>query len=110
MLGFRDHLRGDPADRERYAAAKRARAAQRWRHMQDYADAKTEIVETILQRANPVLGPWHGSTRAHLSRTVTSRASGGPLLVAQRWHEPGPPPLSARNSQVAWCRSLRGGP
>jgi GrpB-like predicted nucleotidyltransferase (UPF0157 family) len=51
MVRFRDHLRRDAADREAYAAAKRRLATRRWRHMQDYADAKTEIVEAILQRA-----------------------------------------------------------
>ena len=51
MLRFRDHLRTHPADRERYAAAKRELAARHWRHLQDYADAKTEVVEAILRRA-----------------------------------------------------------
>src|SRR4051812_7868734 len=51
LLRFRDHLRDNGADRELYAAAKRELAGRRWRHMQDYADAKTEVVETILRRA-----------------------------------------------------------
>jgi GrpB-like predicted nucleotidyltransferase (UPF0157 family) len=51
MLRFRDRLRSHVADRERYATAKRDLAALRWRHMQDYADAKTEVVESILRRA-----------------------------------------------------------
>ena len=50
MLGFRDHLRTDAEDRERYAAAKRELAARDWRHIQDYADAKTEVIEAILSR------------------------------------------------------------
>jgi GrpB-like predicted nucleotidyltransferase (UPF0157 family) len=50
MLRFRDHLRAHSGDRERYAAAKRALAAREWRFMQDYADAKTEVVEAILRR------------------------------------------------------------
>ena len=48
MLGFRDHLRTHTEDRERYAAAKRELAARPWRFMQDYADAKTEVIEAIL--------------------------------------------------------------
>jgi hypothetical protein len=32
------------------------------------------------------------------------------LLIAQRWHELGPPPLGARNSRGWQCRSSRGGP
>lgn len=51
MLLFRDRLRSHATDRERYATAKRELAARRWRHMQDYADAKTEVVEAILRRA-----------------------------------------------------------
>jgi GrpB-like predicted nucleotidyltransferase (UPF0157 family) len=51
MLLFRDVLRADPAERERYAAVKRRLAAQHWRHVQNYADAKTAVVEEILSRA-----------------------------------------------------------
>jgi GrpB-like predicted nucleotidyltransferase (UPF0157 family) len=51
MLRFRDRLRTHPADRERYAAVKRELAARRWRHVQNYADAKTAVVEEILARA-----------------------------------------------------------
>jgi GrpB-like predicted nucleotidyltransferase (UPF0157 family) len=50
MLRFRDRLRSHAGDRERYAAAKRELAARRWRHVQDYADAKTDVVEAILRR------------------------------------------------------------
>jgi GrpB-like predicted nucleotidyltransferase (UPF0157 family) len=50
MLVFRDLLRADPAKRDRYAAVKRQLAAQRWRHVQNYADAKTAVVEEILSR------------------------------------------------------------
>ncbi len=38
------------ADRDRYAAAKRELAARHWRHLQDYADAKSAVVEAILRR------------------------------------------------------------
>ena len=51
MLGFRDWLRAHPDDRERYAALKRELATQRWRFVQDYANAKSEVVEEILARA-----------------------------------------------------------
>src|SRR3954453_11422445 len=51
MLRFRDRLRANRADRELYAATKRELAARRWRHMQQYADAKTSVVEEILRRA-----------------------------------------------------------
>jgi len=53
MLAFRDHLRADEADRELYLRAKRELAARTWRYRQHYADAKTAVVEEILQRALP---------------------------------------------------------
>ena len=51
MLRFRDRLRTDTGDRELYARTKRALAQQQWRHVQHYAQAKSEVVEQILHRA-----------------------------------------------------------
>jgi GrpB-like predicted nucleotidyltransferase (UPF0157 family) len=51
MLAFRDRLRADDGDRERYAAAKRSLARREWRYLQEYADAKTAVVEEIVARA-----------------------------------------------------------
>ena len=51
MLAFRDHLRADAADRELYERTKRELAAREWAYVQDYADAKTEVVEEIVARA-----------------------------------------------------------
>jgi GrpB-like predicted nucleotidyltransferase (UPF0157 family) len=51
MLLFRDRLRAERAERDRYTAVKRRLAAQRWRHLQNYADAKTVVVQEILTRA-----------------------------------------------------------
>jgi GrpB-like predicted nucleotidyltransferase (UPF0157 family) len=48
MLGLRNWLRTHPVDRDRYAAVKRELAQRRWSYVQDYADAKTEVVEAIL--------------------------------------------------------------
>lgn len=48
MLAFRDHLRAHPDDRARYATEKRRLAAQKWTYIQDYADAKTAVVQEIL--------------------------------------------------------------
>ncbi|MFJ6824795.1 GrpB family protein [Streptomyces niveus] len=53
MLLFRDRLRTHPRDRELYAETKRALARQEWKYLQNYADAKTEVVERILKRARP---------------------------------------------------------
>lgn len=55
MLLLRDVLRTDPAERQRYEQTKRALAARTWPTMQHYADAKSTIVEQILQRAG-----WRG--------------------------------------------------
>jgi GrpB-like predicted nucleotidyltransferase (UPF0157 family) len=52
MLLFRDHLRVDEADRALYEATKISLARQDWETVQSYADAKTEVVEAILARAN----------------------------------------------------------
>jgi GrpB-like predicted nucleotidyltransferase (UPF0157 family) len=51
MLRFRDHLRTNEADRELYARTKRELAAKEWKYVQNYADAKSEVVQDILARA-----------------------------------------------------------
>jgi GrpB-like predicted nucleotidyltransferase (UPF0157 family) len=50
MLTFRDRLRSHPQDRAEYEATKRALASRTWRQVQDYADAKTQVVERIILR------------------------------------------------------------
>jgi GrpB-like predicted nucleotidyltransferase (UPF0157 family) len=51
MLGFRDWLRAHPDDRQLYERTKRELAAKDWKYVQNYADAKTEVVEEIIARA-----------------------------------------------------------
>ncbi len=51
MLLFRDWLRSHPEDRERYQRAKRELASKDWKYVQNYADAKTAVVEEIIERA-----------------------------------------------------------
>ena len=51
MLAFRDHLRSDHADLALYQRTKEALAARTWRHVQHYADAKSEVVAEIMARA-----------------------------------------------------------
>jgi len=51
MVGFRDWLRTHPDDRDLYERTKRELAARTWRHVQHYADAKTEVIEAIMARA-----------------------------------------------------------
>jgi len=56
MVRFRDWLRTHASDRALYERTKRELAARRWKHVQNYADAKTEVVEEILGRAMGALG------------------------------------------------------
>ena len=51
MLTFRDRLRMNDGDRELYARTKRSLAQQDWKYTQNYADAKTAVIEQILSRA-----------------------------------------------------------
>lgn len=51
MILFRDWLRSHEDDRLLYERVKRELAVRIWTHVQDYADAKTEVVEEILARA-----------------------------------------------------------
>ncbi|MFB4290055.1 GrpB family protein [Nonomuraea sp. ATR24] len=51
MLGFRDWLREHDDDRDLYARTKRDLARRTWKYVQNYADAKSEVVEAIIARA-----------------------------------------------------------
>jgi GrpB-like predicted nucleotidyltransferase (UPF0157 family) len=51
MIRFRNHLRRNPIDRKLYDAAKRELAKRDWEFIQNYADAKTEVIEQIMARA-----------------------------------------------------------
>jgi len=51
MLTFRDWLRRHIDDRLLYEQTKRELASRTWRHVQNYADAKTKVVHEILGRA-----------------------------------------------------------
>lgn len=50
-LAFRDRLRADVADRDLYAVTKQELARRDWPTMNHYADAKTNVIHRILQRA-----------------------------------------------------------
>ncbi len=52
MLRFRDRLRSNAADRELYERTKRELATKKWEYVQDYADAKTAVVEEIVARSD----------------------------------------------------------
>lgn len=51
MLLFRDWLRNNPADRNLYAETKEGLKQREWKYVQNYADAKTYVIEQILARA-----------------------------------------------------------
>ncbi len=51
MLLFRDWLRTHAEDRLRYEEAKRELAARIWKYTQNYADAKSKVVQEIMARA-----------------------------------------------------------
>jgi GrpB-like predicted nucleotidyltransferase (UPF0157 family) len=51
MVGFRDWLRTHDDDRELYLRTKRELVTRNWEYVQNYADAKSEVVEEIAARA-----------------------------------------------------------
>jgi GrpB-like predicted nucleotidyltransferase (UPF0157 family) len=57
MVGFRDWLRTHDDDRDLYLRTKRELAAKEWQYVQNYADAKGNVVEEIITRAGLPAGP-----------------------------------------------------
>jgi len=51
MLAFRDWLRTNAADRNLYANTKRDLAQRGWAFVQNYADAKNDVIDQIMARA-----------------------------------------------------------
>ncbi len=51
IVRFRDWLRSTAADRDLYARTKLALAQKEWKSVDDYAGAKTAIIEEIIRRA-----------------------------------------------------------
>ncbi|NKB67380.1 MAG: hypothetical protein GKR89_09995 [Candidatus Latescibacteria bacterium] len=51
LLLFRDRLRSHAEDRQLYESTKRELAARVWKYTQNYADAKSAVVQKILARA-----------------------------------------------------------
>ena len=62
-IRFRDHLRGNDADRQLYENTKRRLARQRWAYVQQYADAKTDVIEEIMRRAMTLRAEPRGLNR-----------------------------------------------
>jgi len=90
MLLFRDRLRADGADRRRYEETKRRLAARNWSRVQDYADAKSHVVEAIIAR----------TTNANVRSVLGSAAQPlglAALLLALDASLPGRPRRLGRN-------------
>ncbi|MEV2274483.1 GrpB family protein [Nocardiopsis sp. NPDC049922] len=64
MRRFRDHLVADADARARYEAHKRELAQRTWDRIQDYAEAKSEVIEEILAAAGAP-GPDQGGGGEH---------------------------------------------
>jgi GrpB-like predicted nucleotidyltransferase (UPF0157 family) len=71
-LLFRDRLRGHPEERAHYQRVKRELAERDWTYVQEYADAKTGVVEGIIARARG--GPTAERRRPGRCRAGASEA------------------------------------
>ncbi len=61
LLLLRDRLRENPAERQLYEQTKRELASRTWKYVQDYADAKSSVIEGIISRAQAQMIPGHTS-------------------------------------------------
>lgn len=52
-IRFRDHLRQNAEDRKLYESVKRELATKKWSDMNEYANAKTGVIEEILRHITP---------------------------------------------------------
>jgi GrpB-like predicted nucleotidyltransferase (UPF0157 family) len=57
VLTFRDRLRTNIDDRRRYEETKRELAASEWSDMDAYAEAKTEVIESIITHCDNLTKP-----------------------------------------------------
>lgn len=73
-LLFRDRLRTNVDDRQRYEQTKRELARQDWSDMNDYATAKTDVVESIIAAAQTA----NTFSDASASSTMPTSASQSP--------------------------------
>jgi GrpB-like predicted nucleotidyltransferase (UPF0157 family) len=61
LLVLRDRLRENPVERQLYEQTKRELAGRTWKYVQDYADAKSEVIEGIISRARAQVIPGRAS-------------------------------------------------
>jgi GrpB-like predicted nucleotidyltransferase (UPF0157 family) len=53
MILFRDWLRNNAGDRLRYQEFKRELSSREWGSIQEYAEAKTPVIDEIMKKAAP---------------------------------------------------------
>ncbi|GAB3142149.1 GrpB family protein [Amycolatopsis stemonae] len=79
---FRDRLRSHPEERDLYAAKKRELAAKEWKYVQQYADAKSAVVEEIIGRARAEQYDGHSEVYAeHAEKNVTNALYDRPAIL-----------------------------
>jgi GrpB-like predicted nucleotidyltransferase (UPF0157 family)/SAM-dependent methyltransferase len=79
---FRDRLRSHPEELELYATTKRELGAKEWKYIQQYADAKTEVVEAILARARAEqYDDYSEAYASHAEKSVTNALYDRPAIV-----------------------------
>ena len=57
ILQFRDRLRADDTERDLYERTKRELAGRHWTYVQNYADAKSAVIEAVVARARASAAP-----------------------------------------------------
>jgi len=62
MIAFRDRLRNNDGDRHLYERTKRELASRRWKYIQHYANAKSEVITTIMSRTEIGNDPYPPSS------------------------------------------------
>lgn len=85
MLRLREWLRTHEADRKKYAQVKRKK--KKWRHIQNYADAKSPIVREIMERADAAAGQVSTKIVILPKRLQVADTSGATVICPLfRWH------------------------
>ena len=83
MVGFRDWLRTHDDDRELYETTKRELLKREWKFVQNYADAKGDVVEEIVGPGRAA-GPARGRAESARTRRVVDTAPGAAVPSATR--------------------------
>lgn len=79
---LRDRMRAHPEERDLYAAKKRELAAKEWKYIQNYADAKTDVIEEILGRARAAqYDAFSDAYAEHAEKNVTNALYDRPAIL-----------------------------